>query len=286
MRGLLDFYIEGSRRALRLRTEGRSTAKGPRPSWIDAAVHAAIEIKPGSTLIEIDALSLLKAVPDQFVQLDFFPELDVDLPAFDYLVDSLRAATTEQGDASLYDRELLEFLRGHEALFKTYGVDAIEFRHRVDGPPELELQRGALASLRTLAHRIPRPQHVRLAGHLETIRHSDLTFSVLVSGTGVRGVADPACAEALRELWGTDVVVSGEAHFTLRGDIQRIEAVRFLAATQPELELWGNLPAPLEHAPASLHKPQGPRSGLSAVFGKWPGDESDADVAAALDALS
>ena len=26
---------------------------------------------------------------------------------------------------------------------------------------------------------------------------------------------------------------------------------------------------------ARLHKPQGPRSGVSAVFGKWPGEETD-----------
>jgi hypothetical protein len=38
--------------------------------------------------------------------------------------------------------------------------------------------------------------------------------------------------------------------------------------------------------PRELRKPQGPRSGLAAIVGQWPGDETDEQVRAALAELS
>jgi hypothetical protein len=37
---------------------------------------------------------------------------------------------------------------------------------------------------------------------------------------------------------------------------------------------------------ASLHQPQGPDSGINAIIGRWPGDESDEEIIALLDELS
>jgi antitoxin MazE len=36
----------------------------------------------------------------------------------------------------------------------------------------------------------------------------------------------------------------------------------------------------------ALHKPQGPDSGINAIFGRLPGDESDEEIIALLDELS
>jgi hypothetical protein len=38
--------------------------------------------------------------------------------------------------------------------------------------------------------------------------------------------------------------------------------------------------------PRVLHRPQGPDSGLNAVMGKWPGDETDEEILALLEELS
>jgi hypothetical protein len=38
--------------------------------------------------------------------------------------------------------------------------------------------------------------------------------------------------------------------------------------------------------PAILHQPQGPDSGINAIIGKWPGDESDEEILALLEELS
>jgi hypothetical protein len=36
----------------------------------------------------------------------------------------------------------------------------------------------------------------------------------------------------------------------------------------------------------ALHVPQGPDSGINAIIGKWPGDESDEEIFALLEELS
>lgn len=38
--------------------------------------------------------------------------------------------------------------------------------------------------------------------------------------------------------------------------------------------------------PSVLDRPQGPDSGLNAVMGKWPGDETDEEILALLEELS
>ncbi len=38
--------------------------------------------------------------------------------------------------------------------------------------------------------------------------------------------------------------------------------------------------------PAGLRQPQDPSTGISAIIGRWPGDESDDEIFAALDELS
>jgi hypothetical protein len=37
---------------------------------------------------------------------------------------------------------------------------------------------------------------------------------------------------------------------------------------------------------AALHQPQGPDSGINAIIGKWPGDESEEEILALLEELS
>jgi hypothetical protein len=81
--------------------------------------------------------------------------------------------------------------------------------------------------------------------------------------------------------------VSGWAKYRTSGDVLRIEADAIEAA-EDGLSVLSRVPTSL--LPAldlrSLHKPQGPRSGVSAVMGRWPGDETDDEVDALLTELS
>ena len=66
--------------------------------------------------------------------------------------------------------------------------------------------------------------------------------------------------------------------------VLRIEADNITLATGSDLEIWSAEPVPLGATldAKTLRKPQGPRSGISAIFGKWPGDETDEEFEALL----
>lgn len=113
-------------------------------------------------------------------------------------------------------------------------------------------------------------------------------FTLLFDGgKAIEGISEGIAAEQLAVLFGHNVVVSGTAVFHASGTLQRIEAETIEPAGS-DTEIWARVPTPLFRvmdAP-SLRQPQGPRSGVNAVFGRWPGGESDEQVAGALRELS
>lgn len=139
--------------------------------------------------------------------------------------------------------------------------------------------------------RIPPGQRVRLVGKLDVLRCSNRTFTlILESGARVRGVAagDGGDLSALGELWGRDVVVTGVAEFRPSGSVLRIEAERIERADARDVNLWSAEPRPIFDVldERLLRQPQGPRSGVDAIFGQLAGIEGDDDIIEALDQLS
>lgn len=289
LRDLLTVLIEGSQRALRIRTQGRSTARGAAPAWIQAATEFSVRVLPGSTVLEIEGPSLLEAAPEEFSQGRLFPEVDPDLPALDYFIESLDAAVEGSGSSALYDAPLLTHFGRLDGVFKQ-GVDSIEFaRPRVDsGARPLCLSRQSLAGLKKLAGQIPHEQQARVAGKLDTIRHSDRTFVLTLEGNAepIRGIAEQYAD--LQQFWGRSVLVSGAAHFTASGAILRIEAESIRLASERERGIFNLAPSPLVRGMIAheLHVEQGPRSGLNAILGKWPGTETDDQIAGELEGMS
>lgn len=139
-----------------------------------------------------------------------------------------------------------------------------------------------------LVDKSPKSRRVRVAGKLEMIAHSSRTFLLVTdSGQGLEGLAGETGQDKLAELWGKKVVVSGRAVYGPSGSVVRIEADSIQEAVG-EVSVWSREPAPLEAEidVAALHKPQGPGTGVNAIFGKWPGNESDEQIDAALKDLS
>lgn len=283
---MLDVVLEGSKRAVRMRTEGRSSARGPLPAWIEAAVEYSVELKPGSTVLELQVPTLLEAAPATFQQSDFFRDIDPERSSFDYFSDSLVAAAVEGDEAShLFDKGLLKVFRGLEAAFDA-GAEAIAVEDEVP----VRIKREDIQRLAQIESDIPDPQYVRVAGKLDTIRHSDRTFTILTTELeqSVKGIAAAGQQNELQALWGKRVVVTGIAHFTANGQVLRIDADRVRQASESEMTLWGRLPRPFGRLQvvAEARKEQGPRSGLNAIVGHWPGEESDADISTALEEIS
>jgi hypothetical protein len=176
----------------------------------------------------------------------------------------------------------------------TTDIDAVVRGDRADVPTLLRLlaKKRIVAriddSLRQLRRSFPADQRTRVAGKLDLLKHSSQIFSLIMSTGELRGVvvADADFAK-LGQLLGQQVVVSGTAKFRPSGRVLRVEAEQIVAA-EGDTTPWEASPRPLfsDLETRSLRVPQGPKSGVAALFGQWPGDETDDDFECAVRDLS
>ncbi|HEX8619644.1 MAG TPA: hypothetical protein VF911_18835 [Thermoanaerobaculia bacterium] len=285
---LTAVLLDATRGALRLRVEGRSTARGSLPAWLGgAADFEIVGIEAGSTLLVIEAPTLIEAAPALFAQQALFEPIDSSDSAFGVMEQTLRAAVDGRSDSDFFDQPLLSVFRRFDRVLSA-GFSSIELTNGKAGAERVVVDCDSVAAVDRLIRTTPEPQRTRVAGTLDTIRHSDRMFTLLVDdGKAVKGIADGFAAEQLAGLFGQRVTVAGTAFFRPSGSLLRIEADSIEAAGA-EAAVWARVPAPLfrvADAP-SLRQPQGLRSGVNAIIGRWPGDESEEELAAALKELS
>lgn len=145
-----------------------------------------------------------------------------------------------------------------------------------------------IESAKTLLGRTAAPQRIRLVGYLDGIEASTQRFSILLdSGEKVPGVFAEEHIDQMQELWRERVLVCGTVVYRASGRLLRID-VDEVTSGRNESAIFSKLPLP-PHTMldvSKLRKPQGPRSGMAAIMGQWPGDETDEEIAAALEHLS
>lgn len=283
LRDLLDILVDGAQQATRLQIDGRSTAPGILPGWLeDAAAFLVEQIQEREIILR--APSLADALSQRSRQLDLFAAAEPSRSCLDYLEDSLDDALAGREDSDRYDRPLMATLEGLGRLFR-HGVDSIEL---VNGWT-LRVDPRGVEAIRALRQRTPEDRRIAVGGKLDAIRHSDRSFTlVLTSGETLRGLAAESVDPAdLARLLGHPAIVSGTAKFRPSGKVLRVEAERIEPATG-NLAVWSTMPQPLD-TPAHLyrfHVPQTPGSGVAAIFGAIPMDDTEAEFLAALEELS
>jgi hypothetical protein len=290
LRDLLDAVDDSTRGAVRLRLEGRSQAKGGfPPAWVNQA--AAFDMVgftrdvPGVTL---RAPTLREVLPTRFAQESLFPEIDASKTGLTLMTESLEEALRGNQESDVYDEALLKTFGELRRLF-SHGVDAVEMRNGRPDAPVLTITPGGMETVRRLRRETPRSQRVRVAGMVDEIRHSDRTFRlILESGENVRGVLADAEPEELARYFGRSVVVSGMAQFRPSGTLLRVDADLLEPATERDVAVFSEVPEPLPSAldQQELRRPQGARSGINAMIGRWPGDESDDEIFALIEEMS
>jgi hypothetical protein len=285
LRDLLDVVLQGCQQAVRLRCEGRSTAPGQPPAWLDqAAAFDVTGIRQGSTQVLVAAQPLRTGAPDHFAQIDMFDEVDTEQSALDLFLIGLCDAAANDTNSDYFDAALLRTYGRLDRVFRR-GFDEIEFT----GVSKLILDSERMRAISRLKSTVPDPRQVRVAGKLEQIKHSNRRFTLLTDEGSLNGVADDSITpDQLAEHFGHIVVISGEAVFRPTGSLLRVEA-RHLENADETASIWSRLPRPLLQEKTNSDKyrvAQGSRSGLAAIIGKWPGDESDEEIEAALEHLS
>jgi len=284
--------LEGARQAVRFVVDGESTRKGPRPAWLDTVCKLEITgLQPGSAVVSVEAPTLAEAGQDRFGlghQTLFFTEpqqvLNPDHTAIDLFGNVLAAAIEGDREHILADRALLDtcarFARAAGSAFEGIEIDKIAGRQKPLLVTPAEIQK-----IEVLRDETPTPKAIRVSGTLDTISatKSDIVLT-LPSGEAIPAKLEEHNLAALRSLFGHRVVVSGMAQFRPSGRLSLID-VEYLAPATDQDALWEAVTTARIGRSVGTFVPQDETSGISAIFGTWPGEESDQELLMALDAI-
>ena len=200
----------------------------------------------------------------------------------------VRDVAARNEDSDRFDRGLLGKLAGFEDVLRG-GFRGIRLgsTRRAAAPPAI-ITPEVVRTAREFREATPPPQRVRVVGTLDMVRPSTGSFAMhLDDGQEVRGVLVSGSIEDAAARLGRRLLVLGRAIYRPSGRLLRIDADE-IAAAEGEPSFWSRVPPPRHRKfdLAPYRKPQGPESGMSAIMGRWPGDETDEEIRAALERLS
>ena len=283
--------LEGARMATRFAVEGESVRKGPRPAWLDSACDFEVTgLSAGSAIIAMEAHTLREVDQTRFgvgAQQSLFGEPDDrfgEQTAIDIFGQLLATILEGERDDVVADRALLDSC-ARFARVSGGGYDGISLEGLRGRTAPLVIRSSDAPRIEVLRDETPRPQAARVAGTLDTVSasRSDVVLT-LKDGTRVPGRMEEHNLEALRSLLGKEVVVSGMAHYRPSGRLLLVD-VEALDVARAEDRVFQK--APVARKQKVVIEPTGASdtSGVSAFFGTWPGEETDAELLEALRAI-
>ena len=283
--------LEGARMATRFAVEGESVRKGPRPAWLDSACDFEVTgLSAGSAIIAMEAHTLREVDQTRFgvgAQQSLFGEPDDrfgEQTAIDIFGQLLATILEGERDDVVADRALLDSC-ARFAQVSGGGYDGISLEGLRGRSAPLVIRSSDAPRIELLRDETPRPQAARVAGTLDTVSasRSDVVLT-LKDGTRVPGRMEEHNLEALRSLLGKEVVVSGMAHYRPSGRLLLVD-VEALDVARAEDRVFQR--APVARKQKVVIEPTSPidTSGVSAFFGTWPGEETDAELLEALRAI-
>lgn len=285
---LLAALQEGACRAARLQVEGLSAGKGQVPAWLDAVSHLDVTgLGPSSPAIRLEAPAFIEADPHRFQaglpSLAGAGPLDMGLTVVELFISVLAAALSNDVAHLQADRPMLDAcVRFARSSAPAFGGILLE---DAAGSQRAELHAEDVGRLERLRYQTPAPRAVRIVGVLDAISRERSALQLrLRDGTmfpGRTAALDPA---ALPGLVDTRVAIEGMAFSHPSGRVSIVDVDYLGPAHQQGDELFERVPGPFGGPlPASHPVAQDERSGVAAMFGTWPGDETDEELLAQLE---
>jgi hypothetical protein len=209
-----------------------------------------------------------------------------DLTALDLVGDAVQKLQEADRDSELFDRGLLASLRPLARAIDN-GFTRICLAG-ANGQGSAEINQHVIETANDFLTSTPRPQRVRVSGRLDMVRASTSAFGlVLETGEEIAGVLVDGDVRETGDLLTRPVVVEGIAVFRPSGNVLRLEATSVRETDEIE-RVWSEVPKPRESRieRSELVRRQGPRSGIAAIMGAWPGNETDEEIAELLEEIS
>ena len=279
------------RQSVSMAFRGHSGVRGPRPRWLEAAADLRFIDHKGDdeSVLVFEAPTLGEAAPELYEQRESWPTRpDPGDTGLDLLGDVVRDVAARNEDSDRFDRSLLGRLASFGIVLGG-GIREIRLgSNRHDAAPPAIITPEVVRTAREFRKSTPAPQRVRVVGTLDMVRPSTQSFAMhLDDGQEVRGALVSGSIEDAAACLGRRVLVLGRAIYRASARLLRIDADE-IAAADGEPSFWSRVPPARRRKfdLAAYHKPQGPNSGMNAIIGRWPGDETDEEIQAALDRLS
>jgi hypothetical protein len=287
----LRALMPAAKSAAVMTVEGRGKIPGRPPAWLSGFSDIRLtDVTPArdAMLFHFEAPTLEDAAPRVFRQADFWHQPpDPGATVLDVLGVTVSEIANNHGDSDLLDNDVLSGVRRFGRLFQGEDVSRLDFLSVNLGNGHPYLSEQVIARAHEMMRSTPAPQPVRLVGKLDMIRDSTRRFGLILDdGAEVPGVYEGDMAD-LQPLFKTRVLALGNLIYRSSGRPLRIDASAVNTAVG-ESTIWSRLPeaAGGSRTEKAFRVPQGPRSGIAALIGSWPGNESDEEVERAIAALS
>ena len=281
------------RGAVSMALRNRSKTPGRQPDWLKRASDLRFTGHGGNgvTHLQFELPSLEDAANNVYAQQELFDlgRPNGTLTGMDLLMQVVRDIEAAEPDSNAFDPQLLHQFSQFRRFFKSSPFTGFRISGSAsDTCGEVRVTQATTENSRLLYGRTPTPQRVRLAGKLDGLEASTQRFSLLLdSGERVSGVYPEEISDRLQALWRQRVLVLGTSVFRASGNLLRVEAESINdGADAPSMFSTPPVAGSSRLDPNRLRKPQGTRSGMAAIMGKWPGDETEEEIAVALEQIS
>ena len=283
---LITAILDGARLATRFAVEGRSTRSGPRPAWLDAACRIEVTgLEAGSTVLKLEAPVLEEVAPERFPgKLGDSPGERAGVSSVDLFAQVLNSALTGPANRIDADRALLESCVRFGQIAEEAGGDLRLEGLTLPRKNKIVVSRTDIPRLEILRDQTPPPRTVRFSAQLDTISANRAEVTLMADGHKVPAHLEEHDREQLVELFGKQVVVSGIARFSPSGRVLLIDA-EYLGEARPTDAVFSRVPDAGVWRQSLLMESQASGYGAASLFGTWPGEESDAELMASLEAL-
>jgi len=288
---VLRLLPEAIQQSVRMVFEGRSTARGRRPNWLESIADIRFIEHTGDdeTVLHFEAPQLGDAAPTLFEQTELWPNRPSETDtAFDLLCDVLKDVAESNRDSERFDlglvRQIAEFRKGLNGTFQEMNVTGVRFGPDTPGVVNSDV----IEAARSMSRSTPKAKRVRVCGRLDMLRESTQAFAIrLPDDAEVRGVLTEGAITSLAGLFARDVLVTGTAVFRPSGRLLRIDADDVSTASERD-RYFARVPEgkPSVLDVAQIVREQRAKRGVAGIFGKWPGDETDEQVEQALAEIS
>ena len=265
----------------------RSNMAGRKPAWYQAATDIRFVGHEGDDktdlLFELPLFG--EAAEDMYKQKEIWPtKPDANDTGLEVFGDAIHDVASGNRDSDRFDRALLQNIVKLQALFKS-AFQEIEIRsERRQEHAISRIDPSVIRTAESFSRTTPNPRRIRLYGTLDMIQASTQGFHLkLLSDEEAPGVLVAGDIGDSLDLFNQEVTVYGKAVYRPSGRLLRIDADEIVPATDKDrffAKIPHGIPPSGDARRATREQPA--KRGIAAIIGKWPGEETDEEVEAAL----